>query len=274
MNTPPGDLHPQRVLTPKRRRSFLSFRRKSDLAWFITSLVMFSSGMTAFVFVVFSLARGREPSPVIVAAPPLPAPLVVSPPSPSEGVGESPRAPVSQVSERPREAKAPSPRVPALPMEPMAVGPYVLRETASFKTSFDKKAKIEVQPVSSGGEPALELNYDLSQGDWVQCYVNVRENFSKYSRVQFHVQGQGASNTLEFKMVDSDGTNAGISWSRQTGKRARTLVDLPLSDLTYMWGGDRTLDLRRVRQIFFAISKKTGDKGGRGRVTLRGIKFS
>lgn len=143
-----------------------------------------------------------------------------------------------------------------------------------FKTDGDNAAKASLEVVRFQEEPALELTYDLRGGDWVRCFVNVRENFSNFSRVQFLFKGEGSNNTLEFRLVDLDGTTAGALWSQQTGKKAWTVVDLPLIDLSYFWGGDPIIDKGRIRQIIFVVSKRAGDAGGRGRVTIRGIKFS
>jgi hypothetical protein len=290
MNTP-GEGPPQRVLTPRHKRAFLSFRRKSDLLWFLTSVIMFSGGTAAFVLALFFIGKTREPIPPAVAPPPLSpvtAPLAATPPPPPPLEEKSPppetavpakksggKPVVRAGASRARPAGATNPpSSPVLKTETKPSGTLLLQQAGPFKTLVDRQAKLVVDPIESVGEPAIQLTYDLSYGDWVQCFVNVRENFSKYSRVQFLFKGEGASNTLEFKLVDSDGTNVGMVWSQQTGKKAWTVVDLPLTDLTYLWGGDSTLELKRLRQVFFAISKKPGDKGGRGRVTIRGVKFS
>lgn len=317
MNTP-GDLQPQRVLTPRRKRAFLSFRRKSDLLWFLTSVVMFSGGIAAFVLAVFYIGPTRKSIPMPAATPPpLPAPERTSlsplPPSlPSTGIVDRPRADESKA--RPRtEDRRPSPPLPKPLLRPkplivlrspapapkteLKVLPPVsdgrdlhrggttsrlqkrreyllLEESNSFKSDAENEAKVVVESIDSAGEPAVQLTYDLRGGAWVRCFVNVHENFLNFSRVQFLFKGEGANNTLEFRMVDVDGSTVGTLWSEQTGKKAWTVVDIPLTDLTYLWGGDSTLDKGRVRQIIFVISKKSGDAGGRGRVTLRGIKFS
>lgn len=285
MSAPSGDLQPQRVLTPRRKRTFLSFRRKSDLVWFLASLVMFSGGVTAFFLAVFFIGRPREPIPVPVAAP-LPVPtesplpeLPVPPPAEIPEKKGPPPAPPSRAGDR---GRASAPRVlpratappPVAPSDPNA-RPYVLfHEVGTFKTLVENRATIDVEQVQSVGEPAIQLTYDLAQGNWVQCYVNIRENFSGYSRVQFLFSGEGAKNTLEFKIVDADGTVAGMSWPQQTGKKGWNVVDLLLSDLPYLRGGNSTLDLKRVRQIYFSIAVKPGDRGGHGRVTIRGVTFS
>ncbi|MBK8575349.1 MAG: hypothetical protein IPN90_06620 [Elusimicrobia bacterium] len=296
MNTS-GDMSPQRVLTPRRKRAFLSFRRKSDLLWFAASLILFSGGTAAFILAVYFVHRAQTPMaiapqiPAPVIAPAVPPALPAPPPSPSAvdappagGPNPRPSSPKSAGNGArgggdPRPVKRPvAAKIPPAPVvkkiESRASGYFLLQQGGPFKSFVDRRAKIAVDRVDdSYGEPAVQLTYDLSQGDWVQCFVNVRENFSNYTRVQFLFKGEGAKNTLEFKIVDSDGTNVGALWSQQTAKKAWTVVDLPLSELTYLWGGDPLLDFRRVRQIFFAVSKKSGDKGGRGRVTLRGIKF-
>jgi hypothetical protein len=147
-------------------------------------------------------------------------------------------------------------------------------ERGPLKTLVDRWAKLSATRTEAAGEPALRLNFDLSQGEWVQCFLEVKENFKSYTRVQFLFMGEGSNNTLEFKVVDLDGTNVGIDWPQRTGKTGWTVVDLPLADLLYLYGGDPSLDWRHVRRISFAVSKRRGDQGGRGRVTIRGIKFS
>lgn len=288
--TIPGEFPPQRVLTPRRKRAFLSFRRKSDLIWFLTSVIMFSGGTAAFVLAVFFIEKEKDVAPrgevPSVSSLPAPAPAEPSapvpldePPSPA-AVSPSPKKTVEKPLPRSGVARSrpagppSSASVPIPKTEPKPLGYFLLQQAGPFKTLSDRKAKVVVEAIPSVGEPAIQLSYDLSQGDWVQCFVNVREDFSKYSRIQFLFNGEGPSNTLEMKLVDSDGTNVGMFWPQQTGKKVWTVVDLPLSDLPYLWGGDSTLALKRIRQIFFAVSKKAGDKGGRGRVTIRGIKFS
>ena len=138
----------------------------------------------------------------------------------------------------------------------------------------DRGAKLNAASSEAVGERAIRLNYDLSRGEWAQCFLEVKEDFRSFSRVQFLFMGDGSNNTLEFKVVDLDGTNVGVDWPQRTGKTGWTVVDLPLADLLYLYGGDPLLDWRHVRRISFAVSKRRGDQGGRGRVTIRGIKFS
>jgi hypothetical protein len=272
----PSDFSPQKILTPRRKRSFLSFRRKTDLVWFLLTLVLFSGGVTAFVFSALFLRRVQTPQPLPTlppTAPLLSEPVVVTPPLP---VSEQ-----KQIKTPPSQRKksvAPLPQKPKRSVSPQRSprDPHyvLLRKARSINKDTDRTAKLSVKTTKSVGEPALELVYDLSQGEWVQAAVNIRADLSNFSRVQFLFRGEGASNTFEFKVVDSDGTNVGTSWVHQSATSAWTVVDVALSDLPYLWGGDSTLDWTRVRHIYFAVSKKKDDAGGRGRVLVRGIQFS
>lgn len=318
----PGELKPQHLLTARRKRAFLSFRRKSDLVWFGLSLILFSGGATALGVAVLYFGRGREPlagtvlGPPSLAVPemkfPLPTPPAIDEPKATPPLAKKPIENLPALLEGSRtvsagaRARTPSPlhvevknKRPPPPGKKAPVpkkksidpkggkitrggtipdsqnkGVYLLlQEAGVFKAETNFNATLAVDTTRSEGELALQLTYALNEGVWVQCFVNVQENFSNYSRVQFLFKGEGANNTLEFKMVDSDGTNVGIFWPQETGKKTWTVVNIPLSDLTYLWGGDSMMELKRLRQIFFAVSKKPGDQGGRGRVIIRGIKF-
>jgi hypothetical protein len=335
----PGDLKPQRILTARRKRAFLSFRRKSDVVWFAVSLIFFSGGVTALALAVMYFGRIHHPLVDTVpdpaslalpefASPPPPPPVMEEPqetsPLAPKSIERSPVGPVvthvpspkaktpptssrkSQKEKRsstlhieviekwpPLPGQKPSARkksrdpqkktnvsgrnLPreATPPPPPKIGEYLLlREAGPFKSETHRHATLSAEPTQSEGEPALQLTYDLNNGTWVQSFVGVRENFSNFSRVQFLFMGDGSSNTLEFKMADDAGTAMGSLWSLETAKKDWIAVNLPFSQLAYLKGGGATLDLRNLRKFFFTISKKPGDKGGRGRVTIRGVRFS
>jgi hypothetical protein len=272
----PNERPAHKILSPRRKRSLLSFRRKTDLAWFLLTLVMFSSGMTAFALAGWFLRRPQQPNevPFERAAPValLKDPIARTPPPPI--VVEKP------VERKPARQKPVAPPPPAKPKRPTTVKVIpenksfnLLQEARSPKREVDGPARLSTKMIDLNGEKELKLNYDLAQGEWVQASLSLRADLRTFSRVQFLFRGEGASNTFEFKVVDSDGTNVGTSWPRQSGNTAWTVVDLVLSDLPYLWGGDTTLDWKRVRQIYFAVSKKKDDQGGRGRVTIRGVRF-
>lgn len=315
----PGDLKPQRILTARRKRAFLSFRRKSDVAWFAVSLIFFSGGATALVVAVMYFGRGQHlvagtvPGPFPVGAPEMEfrptASSVVEgpkemPPTEKKAIEKSPvRAEVTRATPPVARALTPSPRKspkdkrsppstlhikvidkwpplpgqkssvrektteaqkkanePArrdlsrgatIPLPPKKREYLVLQEAGPFKSETDRNAKLGVEPTESEGEPALQLTYDLNEGTWVQSFVNVRENFSNYSRVQFLYMGDGTNNTLEFKMADAAGTTMGAFWPLQTDKKVWTVVNLPFFQLGYLKGGGRHARFEGFAEILF-----------------------
>lgn len=273
MTLPSSDLPPQKVLLPRRKRTLLSFRRKRDVAWFLLSISAFAGGVTGLIITSLRL-RTSVPS--------------IESTNSSSGEKRTELPPEEQDPEptalpsieEPEEAAAPEPPEPKpatetekIPAGPAPKGFELVRAGTKFKTSTDRNARLGVTPTVSSGEKAVRLEYDLAEGQWVQSFLEIKEDLSKYKRVQFVFSGGGGANTLEFKIVDSDGSNVGTDWPRATGRPAWTVVDIPLRDLPYLWGGDPKMDWKRVRQIYFNVAKRSGDRGGKGRVTIRGIRF-
>lgn len=337
-----GEVKPQRILTARRKRAFLSFRRKSDVVWFAVSLFFFSGGATALGLAVMYFGRVHHPlgetapdltSLAVPEIEPAPSTLLAIE-EPQDSSSTLPK-PIERLSVRPERADVPSttgakapsasPRITpkekrrlpstlhievndkwpplpgqksflqkkvpdpskkknvlgrdlsrgaALPLPPQKGEYLLLEEAGPFKSETDRRAVLGVEATKSEGEPALQMTYDLNDGTWVQSVVSVRANFSNFSRVQFLLLGDGANITLEFKMADAAGTTMGALWSLPTAKNSWTVVNLPFSQLRYLKGTGAILDLKDLRKFFFTISKKPGDKGGRGRVTIRGVRFS
>jgi hypothetical protein len=280
--TQPDDIVPKKIFTPRRRRSILSFRRKSDMIWFLLTLTLFISGVTAFVltFLQFKPAEWPEESagiPLATAVPVTPAAPAADAPAPLPAPPLPEPAPLTPVVESKPEPVKPPPRpaptaVRAVPVE-SALLP--LKEGVLLRSITDKNARVTATLVRrANGQPALTIDYDLRGGDWVQVYADVTEDLSRYGRVGFAFRGEGANDTLEFKIVDRDGSNFGLAWPRQTGLGRWTSVDLPLSGLKYLWGGDSHMDWRAVRQVYFAVSRGAGETAGRGRVIVRDFQFA
>lgn len=282
MTPTPDDPSLPKPLLPRRKRTLLSFRRRRDVVWFVLSVALFSGGVAALIVTTIQWRRltalpggggpplaAEDPAPFPTAdhedvapaiEPDLPLPEPEEPPVSSE----PPRKPVA----RPADLKK-----PAVAVEPKGPRFDLLQSAPKFRSLTDRKGRLTPTPVLVGTDRALKLDYDLADGQWVQAFVDLKQDLSKFTRVQFVFSGNGGANTFELKIVDSDGTNVGVDWPRASGRAASTVVDLPLTDLSYLWGGDSKLDWKRVRQIYFAISKKSGDQGGRGRVVVRGIRF-
>jgi hypothetical protein len=281
MTLTPDDTPTPKPLLARRKRTLLSFRRRRDVAWFVLSVALFSGGIAALVVTTLQWRRltalpgvsepPRAEAPVPYEAPapveePAPAPEPEKP-LPAEEVDETP-PPTAQKPAPPPDSKKPAPAV-----EPKGPRFELFSAGLKFRTLADRNGRLTAAVTPAGSDAALRLDYDLAEGQWVQSFVELKQDLSKFKRVQFVFNGNGGANTFELKIVDSDGTNVGIDWPRASGRAASTVVDLPLTDLTYLWGGDPKMDWNRVRQIYFAVSKKSGDQGGRGRVVVRGVRF-
>jgi hypothetical protein len=208
-----------------------------------------------------------------VAAPPTPLEEFAPPPAaPEKAVAPPAAVPTKSVAPPP----APAPRAAGVAAPSAAKSPrfVVLSGKEVFRTEADRGARFSVTPTSAQGERAVHLYFSFVEGTWGLCALDIREDLSRYSRVQFVFKGDGPANTLEFKLVDSDGTNVGEVWPRRTTKSGWTVVDLRLKDLAFLGGTDPVMDWTRVRRIYFAVSKRPGDAGGKGRVTIRGLSFS
>jgi|GEM_PF-2955508 len=271
-----NEIKNQKVFTAKRKRAFVSFRRKNDAVWAVVSVVIFSSGGTGLWF-GYRMSKPTSVTPAVDVVSPLssPSPILPRKESPLPSVTEEP------VKETPPVSPPPPVVVSALPKQKNSSGAPVrggdgfrLSSSAIFKTESDAGAKVSVKTLSEGGETAVRLNYSLGSGTWVLCYFDMKEDFSLFSRVRFVFKGQGASNSLEFKWVDSDGTNMGDVWLGRTGQSSPTVVDVKLKQLTFLGGTDSQMDWGRVRRLYFAVSKRKNDKGGTGTVTIRGLKVS
>lgn len=282
MTPTPDDPSLPKPLLPRRKRTLLSFRRRRDVVWFVLSVALFSGGVAALVVTTIqwrrltALPETERPVPI----PDTPPPAATTPPEEPPVVPE-PEIPLPEPLEpapdpEPPKKTTPPPTGPTKPagkVDPKGPRFELLNTTPKFRSLTDRGGRLTPSLISIGSDRALKLDYDLADGQWVQSFVDLKQDLSKFTRVQFVFNGNGGANTFEFKIVDSDGTNVGVDWPRASGRAASTVVDIPLTDLVYLWGGDAKLDWKRVRQIYFAVSKKSGDQGGRGRVVVRGIRF-
>ena len=271
-------------LLARRKRTLLSFRRRRDVVSFVLNVALFSGGIAALVVTTLQWRRltalpgVSEPPRAEVPAPyEAPAPVEEPAPAPETGKPFLPEDEEETPAPPPPPTKKPTPlpdsKKPAPVAEPKGPRFELFSAGFKFRTLADRNGRLTAAVTPAGSDAALRLDYDLAEGQWVQSFVDLKQDLSKFKRVQFVFNGNGGANTFELKIVDSDGTNVGIDWPRASGRAALTVVDLPLTDLTYLWGGDPKMDWKRVRQIYFAVSKKSGDQGGRGRVVVRGVRF-
>lgn len=266
-----SDAIPPKVFTPRRRRALLSFRRRGDLMWFLVSLAMFVAGATALLYTLLQLRRPLVIEKVLEEA--TTSESNVRAKTDEFGVP----TPLSPVAVPPAAAPATVPApVSAAPTRSSADAPVadggLFAKSPKFQTSVDRDARLAADYAATAQGPALRLMYEFNSGEWVQAYTENPPPLHRFSRVRFSFRGEGGDNTLEFKIVDVDGSNYGLTWKQQTNT-PWVAVDVPLGELTYLWGGDQKMDWSRVRSIYFAISRKPGDTGGKGFVIVRGLRF-
>jgi hypothetical protein len=137
-------------------------------------------------------------------------------------------------------------------------------DTPDWSPSSYEGTEIAVAPGTGVQGSGMNIKYDLkATNQWVQVSKGFELPGIKDRAVDFQYKGTGASNNLEIKLVDADGSVYGHKLMAATNQAQWKRVRLKESDFTYWWGGDKNLD--GVKEVFFAIS--AGD-GGAGEITV------
>jgi hypothetical protein len=137
-------------------------------------------------------------------------------------------------------------------------------EKASWQTHQAEGASISLKTASGVSKKALQVTYDLKDTKaWVQISKALEIGDIRDKALRLWVRGEGASNTLEIKLVDEDGTNFGVKKASATAQSEWTELVLNEDDFEYWWGGDPQLG--PVKEIYIAIS---AGEGGAGQVWL------
>ena len=151
------------------------------------------------------------------------------------------------------------------------------------KYNDNKGSSINIKSIPGRTNKALEITYDLKEWGWVTLNKRIDPNIlSEIERIQFFYKGTGKPNTIEFKLMYSDGakydgteTTFGYLINAATVKDDWTLVEVPYESLECWWSQESCadnpeLDLRKVSKIEFAISNKPdkGDEYGSGKVII------
>ena len=137
-----------------------------------------------------------------------------------------------------------------------------------WKVYKDEKATIKTRSVEGKIGNAMEVSYNFtSGGPWCAIRRASAVDISAASGIRFVYRGEGDTNTLEVKLEDADGSNFGKTVDTKTNPGSWTTVEVPVSDFNYWWGGDQSLNLKKVH-LQFAVSIKEGDDGGSGKVII------
>lgn len=122
---------------------------------------------------------------------------------------------------------------------------------------------------SKGDAPAgkcLRIEYDFTRGSG---YGIVRKEFdpplrlAENYRFSYMIRGDGPSNTVEFKLIDTTGDN--VWWVNQQNvefPKVWQAVRLPKRKIEFAWGpAGSKVPLKEVKSLEFAITSYNGGKG-------------
>ncbi len=145
-----------------------------------------------------------------------------------------------------------------------------------LSTHSDTSATVETisdsgVPGASSNNRVFKLNYTFNQSNLAYPdeipYVIMERPFylsiAPYSKLNFTYKGVGSSNNIELKLQDSDDT----IWYRKflgassTGGEWKTAT-FPVDQLSFFSNGtDSELNMKKIKKLYFAISKSTGGSG-------------
>ncbi len=129
-----------------------------------------------------------------------------------------------------------------------------------LKLITDFNSSIDVDYQTEDGINLLCLNFDLSTGNWAQINKKIKNDLSGLVKIKFKYKYNGQKNILKFMFTDSDNSTFGYKKTISPTNNW-TIEEINFSQLKYMWGGDRKLDLSNLDAIWFTVSKIQGGKG-------------
>ncbi|OGR97747.1 MAG: hypothetical protein A2902_03720 [Elusimicrobia bacterium RIFCSPLOWO2_01_FULL_64_13] len=119
---------------------------------------------------------------------------------------------------------------------------------------------------------AILLSYDIGGGpNWVQISRMAPMELAPGSVFSFDLKWGGKKNVVEFKVADNDNSTFGKKFENLSNAGQWQEVRVPVSELTYWWGGNDNLDMAKVKGIWFAISQI---EGGQGTVAIDKIELT
>jgi len=144
---------------------------------------------------------------------------------------------------------------------------------AGWNTYNDNTSTIKLLSAAGQSGKAMEIDYNMNQGAWLGLWKPAQGDISKYKGIRTSVRGEGSANTIEFKIECADGSNFGKLLPVKSNVGGWTTVEIPFTDLTYLWGGGKVFSLVNPK-IHFAVSKKSDDdQGGAGKLFLGSVEL-
>lgn len=117
---------------------------------------------------------------------------------------------------------------------------------------------------------AVGMKYNLENGNWIQIFKPFDRDLSNMEYIFFDIKTEGKLNNLEFKLVDDDGSNFGTRFNNFNTFGQWKRIKIAVSDLEYFWGGNNKLNLKKVKTIWFAITKA---QGGEGKILVDNLEY-
>ncbi len=139
----------------------------------------------------------------------------------------------------------------------------------SLWTTVTDSGAVITPPIITEG--SHKLDYDLSNGDWVEIYKDDFDklDISKGDAISFSFKGSGASNNLKLQTYDSNGDVFDRKISKVTGITEWTDIIIPFSSLSHWSGtGDGTLDTDKITKISFSVTPDTTSSITSGSVAI------
>ena len=133
---------------------------------------------------------------------------------------------------------------------------------AGWSTAQSKGTQINLKIAESPQGHGLEIDYDLGSkflSRWVVIEKDMYLRLPDKYAFKLLVKSEGSENTLEFKLIDSNGSTFGkkITLAPTAGEWKE--IRIGSKEISYWWGGDKVLD--RIKRISFGISTKSGGGG-------------
>lgn len=139
---------------------------------------------------------------------------------------------------------------------------------SGWKSEGDAGTTQNLSLIPGKDKDAVILNYNLEGGNWVQLYKLVPMELTSQSVFSLWLRWTGEKNVVEIKFVDKDDSNFGKRFENLAKPGEWQEIVIPVSELAYLYGGDKELNMSYVKGIYIAVSK---DKGGKGMLAIDNI---
>ena len=141
---------------------------------------------------------------------------------------------------------------------------------------------IDIASISGRVDNAIEVTFDIQRDSWVGISKDITPGLlSGTSGIFFIYKGEGKPNTLEFKLIDEQGTVFSVLWNSATVTNDKWILLGVLYDQFECWKttgicpDNQVLNLEpaKIVKIDFAFSNKvdTEDEPGSGKVIIDDI---